>query len=246
MMPTLDAPVARTYPRRVKNSFKIIYIRKIGEHIDTESEKSHNSVEDVICARCEKVSGNNSSLKKELETVSKLSYHLEKRCQEQEDLIYLLKQLNNGLNSKRLVAPSTSNRVNFTIQNDRSSEVSTEKGENVISEEKQNNQMRSQQKRVTNKQGNSQKINSTDVSRELLQEQSKSKMNQLINLVQDEQPLRLEIPIQNGKQGGSQQDNNEDDKKPREIHVGTHVIIMYSPKYFPGIVEKIKNDISWS
>ncbi|KAG5863885.1 hypothetical protein JTB14_031657 [Gonioctena quinquepunctata] len=123
-------PVSSTNPQVIS------YKRKIGEHIDTESEKSHNSVEDMICAQCEKVSGNNSSLKKELETVGKLSYHLEKRCQEREDLIYSLKQLNNGLNSKTL-APSTSNRVNFTIQNDRSSEVSTERGENVISEAKQ-------------------------------------------------------------------------------------------------------------
>ncbi|KAG5894320.1 hypothetical protein JTB14_015560 [Gonioctena quinquepunctata] len=74
----------------------------------------------------------------------------------------------------------------------RNSKISTKKGENVISEEKQNNQMRSQQKLVTNKQGNSQTINTTYVSRELLQEQSKSKMNQLINLVQDEQPFEVE------------------------------------------------------
>ncbi|KAG5878449.1 hypothetical protein JTB14_009781 [Gonioctena quinquepunctata] len=159
----IDIIINFKVPVSLTNPQVISYIRKIGDHIDTESEKSHNSVEDVICARCEKVSGNNSSLKKELETVSKLSYHLEKRCQEQEDLIYLLKQLNNGLNSKTLVAPSTSNRVNSTIQNDRSSEVSTEKGENVISEAKQNNQMRSQQKLVTNKQGNSQTIYTTDV-----------------------------------------------------------------------------------
>lgn len=49
-----------------------------------------------MCRQCEKLLNSNKLLKSELDSISKLSFHLEKRTQEQEDLIALLKQSYNG------------------------------------------------------------------------------------------------------------------------------------------------------
>lgn len=89
----------------------IDYVTKLRKKlvIDSVSDNFQNSVENITCDQCDGLNNKLNSLKNELDAVSKLSFHLEKRTQDQEDLILLLKQLTNDKLHEIPVLPSTSN-----------------------------------------------------------------------------------------------------------------------------------------
>ncbi|KAG5866871.1 hypothetical protein JTB14_030168 [Gonioctena quinquepunctata] len=113
----IDIILTFKLPATVNNAQLINYVSKFGgsdvKQGSDDVDKLHNTSENKICIHCEQLAKDHSALKKELDCVSKLTFHLEKRTQEQEDLILLLKQFNNS--DKRVpITASIDNDLNST------------------------------------------------------------------------------------------------------------------------------------
>ncbi|KAG5882307.1 hypothetical protein JTB14_025295 [Gonioctena quinquepunctata] len=113
----IDIILTFKLPPTVNNVQLINYFSKfVGSDVKQGSydvDKLHNTSENKICIHCEQLAEDHSALKKELDCVSKLTFHLEKGTQEQEDLILLLKQFNNS--DKRVpITASIDNDLNST------------------------------------------------------------------------------------------------------------------------------------
>uniref|UniRef100_A0A6P7FFZ3 Uncharacterized protein LOC114329013 n=1 Tax=Diabrotica virgifera virgifera TaxID=50390 RepID=A0A6P7FFZ3_DIAVI len=197
----IDIIVTLKVPVNVANPQVITYINKIGEFINSKSDnKSYDLVDNITCSHCDTLSDRTITIKKELDAVSKLTYHLEKRCQEQEDLIFLLKQLKENSDSPKIhTTPSSSTIANFKTHYKTNLNIAEKKKEehkqNFMGRAAKSELVITQKKPDVNKQGNSQTITKTDVSKGLLFEQSRLKMDQFINLAEDEKPTYDEIPI---------------------------------------------------
>ncbi|CAG9815521.1 unnamed protein product [Phaedon cochleariae] len=105
-----DAESCFELPVSFTNVHLVKYVNKLSGNAQNSSEEEnfHDTMENITCKDCVKTQGENVALKKESEYVSKLSYHLEKRTQEQEDLILLLKQ---QLNTK-IITPHVVTSIN--------------------------------------------------------------------------------------------------------------------------------------
>ncbi|KAG5892046.1 hypothetical protein JTB14_036142 [Gonioctena quinquepunctata] len=71
-------------------------------------EKFNDCQNNLICASCDNNVENLERARSDLSSISKLAFHLEKRTQEQEDLILLLKQYNNFNIVEKSATPSCS------------------------------------------------------------------------------------------------------------------------------------------
>ncbi|CAH1106154.1 unnamed protein product [Psylliodes chrysocephalus] len=94
------------------------YVQSLSESVFHKEKPDNNCVnlKSATCVQCDKLQIDLTNVNSDFATVSKLSYHLEKRTQEQEELISLLKQCNiyhnrNAANSI-VVAPSLSKNLN--------------------------------------------------------------------------------------------------------------------------------------
>ncbi|CAH1099030.1 unnamed protein product [Psylliodes chrysocephalus] len=109
----IDIILTQKMPASVSNVQLLKYVSGKSEKlINSDSDKLHASHVSITCEQCEKRMEKIEFMNSELNNVSKLSFHLEKRTQEQADLIFLLKQQHSSFNPNNSttvpVTPSTS------------------------------------------------------------------------------------------------------------------------------------------
>ncbi|CAH1106058.1 unnamed protein product [Psylliodes chrysocephalus] len=89
----IDLILTFEIPMSVTSDILVKYIKKLMDKQPVYNEKLHDSYSNLnYCVQCEGSLKKLDQIKCELDTMSKLTFHLEKRTQEEADLIVLLKQ----------------------------------------------------------------------------------------------------------------------------------------------------------
>ncbi|CAH1110865.1 unnamed protein product [Psylliodes chrysocephalus] len=113
----IDLILTFKVPMSVTSDILVKYIKKlmVSDKQPVNNEKFHDSYSNLnYCVQCEGSLKKLDQIKCELDTMSKLTFHLEKRTQEQADLIALLKQFKD-LNFETNNTPSCSKNSNSTL-----------------------------------------------------------------------------------------------------------------------------------